>query len=392
MKFQTLLTCTLALGLLPLLAIAQEEETEEEVVIELNEEAAETLVITAPVLDSLMVGGDVHIERDGNTIVVTGRREGGDRRVRYIERHLNERGRHRSNWPAIMPRRDGRGAYGVLSRIFELEGDSLVILKNDGTGTQKIWVMPHQESDRRDVRVENRGDSMTVIIREPSRGRTSGVDRDRRRGRTEVRIRRAQDGRSAYRVSGRIFEFEGDSLVALNNDSTGVQKIRVLPYREPYSRDVRVENQGDSMIVVIGEPSRRRISGVDRDRRRGRPEVRIRRAQDGTRPHVRIQRRPRHQPSAEAAEIARMEARARTLAEAARTASDDDRAEHEAALRAYLAEFFDRKLRMEERRLDRERERLGQQETTLSDRRANRDRIIDDRLNQLLGRGSVYRW
>ena len=307
MKFKTLLICTLALGLWALPATAQEEPTttEEEVVIERHEEAAEALEITIPVLDSLMVGGDVHIDRDGNTIVITGRRGGGDQWVRRVEARFRDGRRLRANRPALMIRRLGRGAHWVTKREIEVDGDSLVVLKGDSAGVERIRVMP--------------------------------------------RIR-----------------------------------------RDPDNHEMRVETRGDSMIVIIGERTWSRTSGIDRDRRKGRQEIRGRRGRERIRPSVRIQSgRP---PNSEAAEIRRMETRARALAEAVRNAGDDDRAEHETALRTHLSELFDLKLQMEERRLEQEQERLGRMEATVSQRRENRDQIIEDRLNQLLGRGSVYRW
>ena len=87
-----------------------------------------------------------------------------------------------------------------------------------------------------------------------------------------------------------------------------------------------------------------------------------------------------------------MEAEAHRLAAAVRQADDEDRSEHEEALRNHLAELFDYKLQLEKQSIEEARERLQGRSDTLEQRRANQDQIIEDRLNQLLGRGSVYRW
>ena len=92
------------------------------------------------------------------------------------------------------------------------------------------------------------------------------------------------------------------------------------------------------------------------------------------------------------AEMRRMESKARELARAVRDASDEDRAEHEAALRAHLAEMLDHKLSLEARAIDEAQEELSRRRETLAQRQENHAQIVQERMNQLLGRGSAYQW
>lgn len=263
MNSPRMLLSTLLVGLLALPAAAQQEpdttkSEEEELVIKLRRSFAPDIEFSHPTLDSLMADGDVRIERDGRTIVITGSRGGAAHVILRTDSLLRDGLRMRRGRPALMVKRSGSGGQVVVERHVEVDGDSVVYITNF-----------------------------------PRRSRSARVEVERRR-----------------------------------------------------------EGQGE--------------------RARSRDD--------------------RSQGAEQSAELRRMEAKARQLVRAVRNADDDERAEHEEALRTHLAEMLDLKLSLEQRMIEEGRERLSKREETLAQRRENRDVIIEDRMNQLLGRGSAYRW
>ncbi len=74
-----------------------------------------------------------------------------------------------------------------------------------------------------------------------------------------------------------------------------------------------------------------------------------------------------------------------------READEESHQEKEEKLRAQLEKIFDYKQEMELGEIDRKRIELEAQSRTVEERQKNRDVIIEDRINQLMGRGSSYR-
>ncbi len=143
--------------------------------------------------------------------------------------------------------------------------------------------------------------------------------------------------------------------------------------------DVRREVQWDRVRRDI----RGRMDRRDSDRRHGNDRGRIR---AGTRVDE------RRDLSDDERELQRMETEARRLAAMARRAEDEAKAEHEQALREHLAKIFEFKHEMQSKALERAREGIETRAETLEARAANRDTIIENRMNQLLGRDAVFRW
>ena len=158
--------------------------------------------------------------------------------------------------------------------------------------------------------------------------------------------------------------------------------------RNRMGRMENVEIQGDTMFVVVG----------DRTRNERPYSVRFwsETVRDGERGQIRSRRflGPRivGRNQGQGAELRRMESKARELARAVRDASDEDRGELEAALRAHLAEMLDHKLSLEARAIDEAQEELSRRRETLAQRQENHAQIVQERMNQLLGRGSAYQW
>ena len=91
-------------------------------------------------------------------------------------------------------------------------------------------------------------------------------------------------------------------------------------------------------------------------------------------------------------ELRSMEVEARRLAGLVRRAEGDAKAEHEAALREHLGKIFDFKLELQNKAIKQAQEEVDERSRALEERTANRNAIIGNRFNELLGRGSSLRW
>ncbi|MYJ45320.1 MAG: hypothetical protein F4069_08360 [Rhodothermaceae bacterium] len=91
-------------------------------------------------------------------------------------------------------------------------------------------------------------------------------------------------------------------------------------------------------------------------------------------------------------ELREMEVEARRLARQLRQADEESYQEKEEMLRAQLEKIFDYKQAMKMKKLDQKRSDIEEQSKIVEERQSNREAIIKDRINQLLGRGSSYRW
>jgi len=87
-----------------------------------------------------------------------------------------------------------------------------------------------------------------------------------------------------------------------------------------------------------------------------------------------------------------MEKKARELASEVRGAHEDSYAEKREALRVQLHKIFDFKHEIKSKQLTRQRLELDTQTQSMEERHNNREIIIEDRMNQILGRGSSYHW
>lgn len=94
----------------------------------------------------------------------------------------------------------------------------------------------------------------------------------------------------------------------------------------------------------------------------------------------------------DARELWKMEMEARQIALELRQADEDRYDEIEAKLRAHLEEIFEHKYDMKMESVGERQRNLEVQRATLEERQSNREEIIEDRIQQLLGHGSSYRW
>lgn len=291
-------------------------------------------------LDSLLADTGIRLEQNGNEIVIYG--EGGEiirtHTISIDDGSITIFGdRPRSRRRAVFMSRHGGERRRSMDRRAEID-DEFVAPRIERIGP--VTIRRHRgwdEDETIERHVEIDGDTAVVLIE--------------RHGPVEIRTRRRQGA--------------PDDLVI----------------------------HMDSMLTEFATGQRARALAIS-TMRRG-IEQRIRRARHNMRGHRDWHdhwpaRRARQGEHSE--ELRELETEARRLARAVREANDEDRAEHMEALREHLGKIFARKLRLEARSIEEARERLRERSGTIEQRRENRDQIIEDRLNQLLGRGSAYRW
>lgn len=99
-----------------------------------------------------------------------------------------------------------------------------------------------------------------------------------------------------------------------------------------------------------------------------------------------------HEEHGDSRELRGMETEARRLVRQLRQADEETYSEKEEMLRVQLEKIFDHKQAMKMKELDQKRSDIEEQSKIMEERQSNREAIIKDRINQLLGRGSSYRW
>jgi len=183
-----------------------------------------------------------------------------------------------------------------------------------------------------------------------------------------------------------VVSSQGDTLIVINSVGShtdeGMRNVNI-------DREIVITADGDTTIVRTVESSppmwvrrnRKRDQIHKHDRNRVREHRKMHRG-----------RRSAHGRSSESGYLRHMEAQARNLAREALQAKEDSYLEKERILQEHLEEIFDFKQEMESEELSQQQRDLEMQILTLEKRQKNREVIINDRLNQLLGRGSSYNW
>jgi len=183
-----------------------------------------------------------------------------------------------------------------------------------------------------------------------------------------------------------IISTEGDTLFVIHSDEhDSDRRMRHINVE----REIVINANGDTTIVTNIERSarmgERRHNSRKRIHHRDRHRV-------GERRQMRHRHRSDHQRSEESRLLRQMEAEARNLARKARQADEEDYPEKERLLLEQLEKIFDFKHNMKSHALSQRESDVKIQTRTLEQRQKNKAIIIDDRLNQLLGRGSSYNW
>ncbi len=195
---------------------------------------------------------------------------------------------------------------------------------------------------------------------------------------------------SVYTERDVIITSDRDTLIVMDSSS---RRMHIRDHRRrnfQIEREITIDSEGDTTIVdsFVRDPKVQIHISNGRDHwHRGfrqRPEISRRKR------FIRDRRR-RHDHS-HTSELRNMEAEAHRLARELRRADEDARDETEQMLREQLEKIFDYKQVQDTEALNRNRSSLDDQHSTLEERLNNRDEIIQDRMNQLLGRGSSYQW
>ncbi len=220
-----------------------------------------------------------------------------------------------------------------------------------------------------------------------------------------------------------IISADGDTIMVTKRLPRSMRNMVVrgnMPHSMHVEREVIVSADGDTMIVTETSPrhhqrgrqlhTEREIAiNVDGDTTivstvtEGSRRTNMRRSHTGHQMRHRLRQRPgsrkrmrghdrgsyEHRDSRE---LRKMETEARKLARQLRQADEETYSEKEAMLRVQLEKIFDYKqeIRMEE--LNQKRSDLEEQSRITEERQSNRDAIIKDRIRELLGHGSLYRW
>ncbi|MYD68065.1 MAG: hypothetical protein F4241_06840 [Rhodothermaceae bacterium] len=149
-----------------------------------------------------------------------------------------------------------------------------------------------------------------------------------------------------------------------------------------------VNSDGDTTTVTIwikGDPEER----VDRSRTVRQIRNRLHQ-RSGSRQQIQMHNVRRE--LGDSRELREMEVEARRLARQLRQADEESYQEKEEMLREQLEKIFDYKQKVRMKELDQKRRDIEEQRKIMEERQSNREAIIKDRINQLLGRGSSYRW
>ncbi len=210
-----------------------------------------------------------------------------------------------------------------------------------------------------------------------------------------------------------IVNEDGDTTMVTRRLLDEIQDIIVLGNRtySHHSEEVIISMEGDTMVVTKrpdrrGDRERGNVfiereivsSDGNRARRKLRERVRRFRSRDQARSHQRSSMRQRMRvydvrgEERNARELRQMELEARRLARQLGQADEEAYREVEEMLKAQLEKIFEHKQSMMRRELDQKRRDLEEDGKVLEQRQGNRETIINDRMNELLGRKSMYGW
>jgi len=274
------------------------------------------------------------------------------------------------------------------NRVHDVEintqGDTLVVIYHDGTESDSTHRRLRIE---REITIDADGDTtiVTDLVSPPRmRGRRHKAGPGRYVNHKRIRLRHPSD----HSISSDDVEInsQGDTLMIIHH---GDGEFIMPKRRMQIERELRIDSDGDTtMVTELVRPSRMR----------GRRHHQRYRRHRGS-PHQHSHPRFRHQihhsdhhPSEDEITLQQMEKKARELASEVRGAHEDSYAEKREALRVQLHKIFDFKHEIKSKQLTRQRLELDTQTQSMEERHNNREIIIEDRMNQILGRGSSYHW
>ncbi len=220
-----------------------------------------------------------------------------------------------------------------------------------------------------------------------------------------------------------IISADGDTIMVTRRLPRSMRNMVVrgnMPHSMHVEREVIISADGDTMIVTETSPRHHRrgrqlhtereiVINADGDTTivstvtGGSRRSNIRRSHTGHQMRHRVRQRPgprkrmrgRDMSSyghRDSRELRRMETEARKLARQLRQADEETYSEKEAMLRVQLEKIFDYKQEMRMEELNQKRSDLEEQSRITEERQSNRDAMIKDRIRELLGHGSLYRW
>jgi Rad3-related DNA helicase len=95
----------------------------------------------------------------------------------------------------------------------------------------------------------------------------------------------------------------------------------------------------------------------------------------------------------EALEVRKLSAKVeKTAQQYKKSKSESERTELESNLKKDLSHLFDLREKEREAEMDRIKERLARLQKEMLDRRKNKDKIIENHLNKIIGKGYLYEW
>ena len=311
--------------------------------------------------DSLRVEKEVIISADGDTVFVT--HEGP-----------------RPSWRRV---------------IISADGDTMVVTR----GFREHMDITSPRHIEEDVIISADGDTIAVTKRSPRRNWRGGREREVHIEReiisadgdtitvTHEGPRRSWRGDREQEVHMEIISADGDTILVMHEGPR--RSWRGDREGEVYiGQGIIVNSDGDTTVVsaVTGGDHRIRMR-----RAHARHQMRHRlHHRSGSR--ERMRGRDVHEEHGDSRELREMEVEVRRLAQQLRQADEETYSEKEEMLRAQLEKIFDHKQAMKMKELDQKRSDIEEQSKIMEERQSNREVIIKDRINQLLGRGSSYRW
>ena len=264
------------------------------------------------------------------------------------------------------------------------QGDTLVVIYHDGIELDSTHRRLHVE---REITIDADGDTTVVIdlVRSPRmRSRRHNTGPGRYVDGKPMRHRYSRN-HSLSSVDVEI-NTEGDTLMVMHHGNAGfnmpMRRIRI-------ARGLRIDSHRDTTVVTerIRSPRMRGRRHHQRYRRhRGSPHRHGHPRFRHERYHI------NHHQSENEIKLQQMEKEAMALAREVRSADEDSYAEKREALRAQLHNIFDFKHEIKSKQLIRQQLELDMQSQSMEERQNNREIIIEDRMNQILGGGSSYHW
>ena len=220
-----------------------------------------------------------------------------------------------------------------------------------------------------------------------------------------------------------IISADGDTIMVTKRLPGSMRNMVVrgnMPHSMHAEREVIISADGDTMIVTETSPRRYRrgrqfhtereiVINADGDTTivstvtGGSRRPNMRRSHTRHQMRHRLRQRPESQKGIwgrdrsnyehrDSRELRKMETEARELARQLRQADEETYSEKEAMLRAQLEKIFDYKQEIRMEKLSQKRSDLEEQSRITEERQINRDAMIEDRIRELLGHGSLYRW